>query len=307
MVLGFYVDVVVKRWWNQFLHIPWPDEIAMLLSTYVIDDSTRTKRKLNTVLRYINLSYILSMRRISSRVKKRYPLDQNLGADGIATPNELKRLQSSAPKNKQYWYAIPIFWASHLVSELRSLGIIISDHGVEAILKRLQVFRSSLARLNIYNMINFPLGFTQVATLTTYSYYISSIFGWQFLDVKQNYDHRKVDLYVPVIGILRLIFYSGWLKVAEALINPFGEDVDDFEIDEYIKRNLQLSSFIIEKLHDEAPPLCDGVILAEAPEIRVGTRNERLRHSVCIPVAHRLSAKGANLFFGTYTDIVKQI
>ena len=24
-VLGFYVSIVITRWWNQFVNIPWPD------------------------------------------------------------------------------------------------------------------------------------------------------------------------------------------------------------------------------------------------------------------------------------------
>lgn len=36
------------------------------------------------------------------------------------------------------------------------------------------------------------------------------------------------------------MLYVLHFKVAEALINPFGEDADDFAVDEYIKRNLQV-------------------------------------------------------------------
>lgn len=37
----------------------------------------------------------------------------------------------------------------------------------------------------------------------------------------------------------------GWLKVAESLINPFGEDDDDFEVNWLIDRDLQVNIAIL--------------------------------------------------------------
>lgn len=34
-VLGFYVSIVMTRWWNQYESIPWPDPVAMLVSAYI--------------------------------------------------------------------------------------------------------------------------------------------------------------------------------------------------------------------------------------------------------------------------------
>lgn len=42
--------------------------------------------------------------------------------------------------------------------------------------------------------------------------------------------------------IIQIICYTGWSKVAEALLNPFGEDDDDFECNWIIDRNLQVSA-----------------------------------------------------------------
>ena len=57
-------------------------------------------------------------------------------------------------------------------------------------------------------------------------------------------------MYVPMFGILKFVFYFGWLNVAETLINPFGEDDEDFDVNYLINRNLSLlRSAITQRQH----------------------------------------------------------
>ena len=42
-----------------------------------------------------------------------------------------------------------------------------------------------------------------------------------------GYDNNIHDYYVPIFTIMQFVFFFGWLKVAETLINPFGDDDDD--------------------------------------------------------------------------------
>lgn len=46
---------------------------------------------------------------------------------------------------------------------------------------------------------------------------------------------------------MQLIFYMGWLKVAEALLNPLGEDDDDFESNFIIDRNITIAMSMVEQ------------------------------------------------------------
>ena len=49
-----------------------------------------------------------------------------------------------------------------------------------------------------------------------------------------------MDTYIPVFTVLQFFFYMGWLKVAEQLINPFGEDDDDLELNFLIDRHFSV-------------------------------------------------------------------
>ena len=76
-LLGFYVSLVVKRWWEQYCKLPWPDTIAIYLKG-LVQGKLGHKRIIarlvrRTVMRYCLLSYILCIRRFSSRLKKRFP------------------------------------------------------------------------------------------------------------------------------------------------------------------------------------------------------------------------------------------
>lgn len=34
-VLGFYISIIMQRWWDQYTSIPWPDPIAVFVSAHV--------------------------------------------------------------------------------------------------------------------------------------------------------------------------------------------------------------------------------------------------------------------------------
>uniref|UniRef100_A0A1I8NFV7 Bestrophin homolog n=2 Tax=Musca domestica TaxID=7370 RepID=A0A1I8NFV7_MUSDO len=258
-VLGFYVSIVMTRWWNQYTSIPWPDPIAVFVSSNIHGQDERGRMVRRTIMRYVCLCLTMVMTNISPRVKKRFPNLSNFVEAGLLNENEkniIESMNKSFPRHSKHW--LPIVWAASIVTRARKEGRIRDDFAVKTIIDELNKFRGQCGLLISYDTISVPLVYTQVVTLAVYSFFLCSVMGQQWTENKvvanSNY-LNKVDLYFPVFTTLQFFFYMGWLKVAESLINPFGEDDDDFEVNWMVDRNLQVSYLIVDEMHHEHPEL----------------------------------------------------
>ncbi|MCL4157535.1 UNVERIFIED_CONTAM: hypothetical protein GTU68_046749 [Idotea baltica] len=137
-------------------------------------------------------------------------------------------------------FSLPILWAASLVMKARKDGRIRDDMAVKTIIDEINKYRALCATLLNYDWISIPLVYTQVVTIAVWSFFLATLMGRQFLDPKMNYEHHILDYVVPLFTYFEFLFYVGWLKVAETLVNPFGEDDDDFEINFVIERNFQV-------------------------------------------------------------------
>ncbi|XP_058645851.1 bestrophin-2 isoform X2 [Onychostoma macrolepis] len=250
-VLGFYVTLIVNRWWNQYTSIPLPDRIMCTLSGGVQGGDEHGRLLRRTLMRYASLSALLILRSVSTAVFKRFPTMDHVVEAGFMTREERKKFESLHSPYNKYW--IPCVWFTNLAAVARCEGRIKDDNTYKLLLEELNDFRGKCSMLFHYDMISIPLVYTQVVTLAVYSFFLVCLIGRQFLDPGQGYPGHDLDLYVPIFTLLQFFFYAGWLKVAEQLINPFGEDDDDFETNWLIDRNFQVSMMAVDEMYGDLP------------------------------------------------------
>jgi len=301
-LLGFYVTQVVSRWWAQFMSLPWPDTLARYMAVYLpgADDVSRNYRR--TIVRWVCLGNVMALRLVSHKVMIRFPTLDHLVSSGLATPREMLQLQklSDLIQNRHQisWY--PNMWAQNLIRKARKEGLIQNDWFAHVLIKEVDSMANMNGMLICYGWINIPLVYTQVVTLAVYAYFVACLFGRQYLLPTQykvegnayvpvakfptvanwtgtltpganniiGYDNDVADFYIPVFTVLEYLFYMGWLKVAETLLNPFGEDDDDFDTYYLIDRNLQIAYVMVDEAGAAIEPELDPFNESAAPELQ---------------------------------------
>ncbi|XP_037371145.1 bestrophin-3 [Talpa occidentalis] len=252
-VLGFYVTLVVNRWWNQFVNLPWPDRLMFLISSSVHGSDEHGRLLRRTLMRYVNLTSLLIFRSVSTAVYKRFPTIDHVVEAGFMTADERKLFDHLKSPHLKYW--VPFIWFGNLAAKARKEGRIRDSVDLQSLMTEMNRYRSWCSLLFGYDWVGIPLVYTQVVTLAVYTFFFACLIGRQFLDPTKGYAGHDLDLYIPIFTLLQFFFYAGWLKVAEQLINPFGEDDDDFETNWCIDRNLQVSLLAVDEMHMNLPKM----------------------------------------------------
>ena len=187
-LLGFYVSLVVKRWWEQYVKLPWPDEVATLLKAGITkdkeeDEEGENQRIRRTVIRYLMLSYVLCLRRISSSVRKEYPGMECLMASGLLRKDEVKVhidqhfvISNFVQREKigeedhrdiglhggSNWW-MPIKWSISIVR--KNEGRMANPPSYANLVKAIAAFRQALTDVVTYGHVTVPLVYTQVSRI----------------------------------------------------------------------------------------------------------------------------------------------
>lgn len=171
--------------------------------------------------------------------------------------SEKEMLNSVQSEHPKYW--IPCVWYINLLRKADAENKISNAPGMKTLLDELNLFREKCDSLYSYDWIEVPIVYTQVVTLAVYSYFVASLFSHQFLAEDSEFKYYHVDLFIPFTCVLELVFYIGWLKVAEKIMDPFGDDEHDFDMNVIVDRNWQISYLTVDTMYETSRPLTKDV------------------------------------------------
>ncbi|CAI5442176.1 unnamed protein product [Caenorhabditis angaria] len=255
-MLGFYVSAVFTRWWQIFDNVGWIDTPCLWITQYIQGKSERARCVRRNCIRYAILTQAMVYRDVAASVRKRFPTFNHLVTAGLMTEKEMAEFESIPSPHAKYWQ--PMHWLFSMVKLARDEGMITSDYIYVDLMEKLRQFRVAILNLTLYDWVPVPLVYTQVVHLGVRSFFIIALLGRQYLHPEKGRipDYKQtIDLYVPIMSVLQFTFFIGWMKVAEVLLNPLGEDDDDFECNWILDRNLQVGLTVVDTAYGKYPDL----------------------------------------------------
>ncbi|RCN40859.1 Bestrophin [Ancylostoma caninum] len=219
-MLGFFVTIVVDRWRNIFQNMGWIENLALTVAALLRGNTKQALLYRRSIIRYTVLSQELE---------------------------EIKLIYN------KYW--APVQWSMSICMRAYKEGMFETLPAVTAVQSEIKHFRTSLAQLCNYDWVPIPIAYPQVVFLAVRMYFLICIISRQFIISADAHNKSIIDVYVPFMTILQFTFFVGWMKVAEALLNPLGEDDDDFECNFLIDKNIATGMAIVDDTYDVCPQL----------------------------------------------------
>ena len=78
-IAAFFAKAILSRWWSQYVRLPSPDTLSLQLHGLVMLEGEKEGLALqfcHSVMRYLLLSYVLAVRRVSSVLQDIFPTSQ---------------------------------------------------------------------------------------------------------------------------------------------------------------------------------------------------------------------------------------
>ncbi|KAK0424622.1 hypothetical protein QR680_008754 [Steinernema hermaphroditum] len=261
LLLGFYTSLVAERWWAMYTLMDWPDTAGLALATYFKNNAlsdTKSRLVRRTCARYIVLTFVLLMRDVSAPVRNRFPqLEILVKKGGLLTAEELEKLNRIRYLDKgscKYW--VPIEWAlsilkEHYVSKTQqgAKKSIMDENSYVHCVDEIGTYRSKLSDIISYDWVPIPLAYTQIVVVAVYAHVINAVLSQQIIDAEDTLFFSSFAL-SAVFTVIEIIFYLGWLKSAQVMLNPFGFDDDDFEVNWLIDRHWNIIYRMLDKTFD---------------------------------------------------------
>lgn len=249
-VLSFFVDQVATKWWHQYQMVPSPDTLAIYTNATIPGKDEKSRMIRRSIVRYAILSLVLTLRDISTRVRKRFPTLKHVEEVGLILEEEMihyDKLECQVTANN--W--MPLVWAANLATTARNLKKTSSDQCLRLLISELTAHRNKLGILVGYDLVNIPLVYTQTMVVVVVSYVFLSLFSQQPMEEGSAY----IVTGFTISSLTNFIIYVGLMKVATVMLNPFGEDDDDFELNATIDRHIKAAYMIVDEMHEEEPDI----------------------------------------------------